>query len=62
MKKAIKEALIKLQAEGFNIDNADIKQLKRDVKEEYEDGADGSVYDVIMDLNDTVGLEVYNIS
>ena len=61
MEVGIKEALSKLKEQGFNVDDADIAQIKSDVQDEYDCGADGTVYDVLMDINDSVGLDDYNI-
>lgn len=39
-----------------------IDDLLDAVNAEYACGADGSVYDIIRDLNDTVGLDEFGIS
>ena len=65
--QAILDAVLKfkkiVEEEGATIDisNININKLKNDVENEYECGADGSIFDVISDLNDTVGLEEYGI-
>jgi hypothetical protein len=63
VKKAVDKFKAQLEAEGceVNLDNVDYNSLLKDVQDEYSCGCDGSIYDVIVDLNDTVGLEVYGI-
>lgn len=62
-KEAVKKFADSLVKEGLtvNIDNVNYEKLSSDISSEYESGADGSIYDVIVDLNESVGLEEYGI-
>ena len=62
MYSAIRDVLTKLEDEGFNVDNANIQELKSAIEDEYDCGADGSVYDVVLDLNDSIGLKEFGIT
>lgn len=63
----VREAVARFKqvAEGqgatVDISNVDYEQLEADIQDEYNCGADGSVFDVLDDLHNTVGLEVYGI-
>ena len=53
----------KVREEGADIDISDVAydELVRDINDEYACGIDGSAYDVICDLADSVGLSEYGI-
>jgi hypothetical protein len=61
--KAVNKIKAQIEAEGgqVNVASLDIKKLLKDVQAEFDCGCCGSVYDVIVDLNDTVGLDEYGI-
>lgn len=44
-----------------NIVDADYDKLLEDVQDEYDCGAKGEVIDILKDLNDSVGLDEYDI-
>lgn len=63
VKQAVKRLSKEMEKEGVAVDlsNVDYKALEADINDEYACGADGSPYDVIRDLQDSVGLEEYGI-
>lgn len=67
MKQSVIDAVDKLQKQvvkqggTIDLDNANYDKLTTDVQAEYACGCDGSIFDVIVDINDSVGLDEYGI-
>ena len=58
----LKGELNRLKEDGWNVDNVDFDLLLSDIEDEYRCGGEGmSIREIIMDLNDTVGLEDYGL-
>ena len=63
VEEAMKNFTTKIVEEGGDVDDTQVKYtlLLRDVNREYASGQRGSVYEIISDLNDTVGLDEYGL-
>lgn len=63
LQEAVTKFVSNLEGDGVKVDitNLNLEELKSDIQDEYDCGADGSYYDVISDLYDSVGLEDYGI-
>jgi len=61
--QAVKRFASYVAEDGIELDlsNVDYQQLMEDIQDEYDCGADGSILDVIVDLNGAVGLDDYGI-
>ena len=65
MKSAIKKAIIELKDEmrcegcNPNIDNVDYDALTKAVEDEYACGRDGTIFEAIVDLHNTIGLKEF---
>lgn len=63
LRKAVQLLAREAREEGANTDitNVDWDKLEAAIQDEYDCGADGSIYDILVDLNDSVGLDEYDI-
>ena len=62
--RSLKKFITELETSGsgkINIEKFNLNKLAIAIADEYDSGAKGSVYDIICDLSDTVGLGEFRI-
>lgn len=63
VENAVKDFAAQIIKEGGDIDLSQVKYhaLQRAIKAEYASGQTGTVYEVLSDLHDTIGLDEYGL-
>lgn len=61
VESSIRKVLEEFEAEGCDVSGIDMPRLTVAVIDEYASGASGTVRDVVLDLQDSVGLEEFGM-